>query len=57
MHEFMGDGFNSLSFIQRISKLDSGALDGETNGCGRMFFLTPTPFPVRNHFYPDILHV
>jgi hypothetical protein len=57
MSEFMGDGFNALSFLQRISKPDSGALGGETSGCGRMFFLTPMPFPVCNHLYPDILHI
>jgi hypothetical protein len=52
----MGNDFNSLPFIQRISKLHGGFLNGETNRCGRMFFLTPMPFPVRNHLYPEILH-
>jgi hypothetical protein len=53
----MGDGLNSLLSVQRIGKLDGGFLHGETNGCGGMFFLTPMPFPVCNHLYPDILHI
>jgi uncharacterized OB-fold protein len=57
MGKFMGDGFNSLSFVQRIDDPDNGLLEGKANSCGRVFFPTPMLSPVSNHLYPDTLYI
>jgi hypothetical protein len=55
MTKFMGDGFNSLPFVQRINNPNGGGLNRKAESCRRMFFLTPMPSPVGDHFYPDVL--
>jgi hypothetical protein len=57
MSKFMGDGFNSLSFVQRIDDPDNGLLEVKANSCGRVFFLAPKTSSIRNHLYPDVLHI
>jgi uncharacterized OB-fold protein len=57
MGKFMGDGFNSLSFVQRIDDPDNGLLEGKANSCGRVFFPTSIISPACNHLYRDALSI
>jgi hypothetical protein len=51
MGKFMGDGFNSLSFVQRIDDPDNGLLEGKAKGASWMFFIARMTFSMRDYLY------